>query len=56
MKVYNLAKTDRMSSPFVTVLRRRVPNPAWSIPGKPPILGPKNVSNRSNGFVYEERK
>lgn len=42
--------THRMSSPLVTVLRRRVPKPE-SIPENPPILGPKKVSNKSNGFV-----
>ena len=47
--------TYRMSSPLVTVLRRRVPNPPWSIPGNPPILDPKNVSNKSNGLVCPKR-
>jgi hypothetical protein len=43
--------TYRMSSPLVTVLRRRVLNPVCSMPGKPPMLAPKNVSNRSKGLV-----
>lgn len=42
--------THRMSSPFVTVLRRRVPK-AESISENPPILDPKKVSNKSKGFV-----
>ena len=44
-----------MSSPLVTVLRRRVPNPVGSMPPKPPMLGPKNVSNKSNGFVCKKK-
>lgn len=47
--------TYRMSSPLVTVLRRRVLNPVWSIPGKPPMLGPKNASNRSKGLVCRRK-
>ena len=43
--------THRMSSPLVTVLLRRVRNPVGSIPPNPPMLGPKNVSNKSNGLV-----
>jgi len=45
-----------MSSPLVTVLRRRVPNPDGSMVEKPPIFGPKNVSNKSNGFVCKKKK
>jgi hypothetical protein len=30
-----------MSSPLVTVLRRRVPKPVGSMPAKPPILAQK---------------
>jgi len=47
--------THRMSSPLVTVLRRRVPNPDGSMVEKPPIFGPKNVSNKSNGFVCKKK-
>lgn len=47
--------THRMSSPLVTVLRRRVPNPVGSMPPKPPIFDPKNVSNKSNGFVCKKK-
>ena len=48
--------THRTSSPLVTVLRRRVLNPAGSIPLNPPMLGPKNVSNKSKGLVCKKKK
>ena len=40
----------------MTVLRRRVLNPAGSIPLNPPMLGPKNVSNKSKGLVCQKKK
>ena len=40
----------------MTVLRRRVLNPAGSIPLNPPMLGPKNVSNKSKGLVCKKKK
>ena len=48
--------THRISSPLVTVLRRRVLNPDGSIPANPPILGPKKVSNKSKGLVCKKKK
>lgn len=48
--------THRISSPLETVVRRRVLNPAWSIPENPPMLGPKKVSNRSKGLVCRKKK
>jgi hypothetical protein len=45
-----------MSSPCIAVLRLLVLNALWSMPEKPPMLAPKNVSNRSNGLVCIEEK
>lgn len=47
-------ETHRKSSPLETLERRVVvpPKSGWSMPGKPPILAPKNVSKRSKGLVW----